>query len=110
MGKDVKPNLLHEDITAVSLESKYNSQSYSAEINRLAKSIIDNGNITTKVNQLLPVISVIPDDSEKYKQEFLNQRKEFFGICKALYQLSEATSVCDNHLLEGAWKDTDEWL
>ena len=110
LGKDVKPNLLHEDITAVSLESKYNSQSYSAEINRLAKSIIDNGNITTKVNQLLPIISVIPDDSEKYKQEFLNQRKEFFGICKALYQLSEATSVCDNHLLEGAWKDTDEWF
>lgn len=110
LGKDVKPNLLHEDITAVSLESKYNSQSYSAEINRLAKSIIDKGNVTTKVNQLLPIISVIPDDSEKYKQEFLNQRKEFFGICKALYQLSEATSVCDNHLLEGAWKDTDEWF
>lgn len=110
LGKDVKPNLLHEDITAVSLESKYNSQSYSAEINRLAKTIIDNGNITTKVNQLLPIISVIPDDAEKYKQEFLNQRKEFFAICKALYQLNEATSVCDNHLLEGAWKDTDEWL
>lgn len=110
LGKDVKPSLLHEDISAVSLDSKYNSQSYSAEINRLAKSIIDNSNITSKVNQLLPLISVIPNDTEKYKQEFLNQRKEFLGICKDLYQLGEVTSVYDNHLLEGSWKDTDEWF
>ena len=37
LGKDVKPILLHSDVTAVSLDSKYNSQSYSADLNRLAK-------------------------------------------------------------------------
>lgn len=37
LGKDVKPILLHSDVTAVSLDSMYNSQSYSADINRLAK-------------------------------------------------------------------------
>lgn len=110
LGKDVRSSLLHEDITEVSLESKYNSQSYSAEINRLAKSIIDNADIPNKVDKLLPIITIIPNDAERYKQEFLSQRKEFFEICKALYQLTEATSVCDNHLLEVAWKDTDEWF
>lgn len=37
LGKDVKPILLHSNVTAVSLDSKYNSQSYSADLNRLAK-------------------------------------------------------------------------
>ena len=110
LGKDVKPNLLHENITAVSLESKYNSQSYSADINKLAKAIIDCTNELHKGRRLLPLISVVPNNTEKYKQEFINQRKEFFDICKALYQLNEAVLVCDNNLLEGAWKDTDEWI
>ena len=110
LGKDVKPTLLHEEITSVSLESKYNSQSYSADINKLAKAIIDDEKEMHKVNKLLPLLSVVPDDAQKYKPEFLGRRKEFFEICKALYQLNDATISCDNNLLEGAWKETDEWL
>ena len=110
LGKDVKPNLLHEDISAVPLEAKYNSQSYSADINKLAKAIIDNSSELHKERKLLPLISVVPDNAEKYKQDFINQRREFFDICKTLHQLNEAASVCDNNLLEGAWKDTDEWI
>ena len=110
LGKDVKPTLLHEEITSVSLESKYNSQSYSADINKLAKAIIDDEKELHKVNKLLPLLSVVPDDAQKYKPEFLGRRKEFFEICKALYQLNDATISCDNNLLEGAWKETDEWL
>lgn len=110
LGKDVKPLLLHEDITSISLDSKYNSQSYSADVNKLAKAIIDDKNELHKGSKLLPLISVVPNNSEKYKHEFLKQRNEFFNICKDLYQLTEAISVCDNNLLEGAWKETDEWL
>ena len=110
LGKDVKPLLLHEDITSISLDSKYNSQSYSADVNKLAKAIIDDNNELHKGSKLLPLISVVPNNSEKYKHEFLKQRNEFFNICKDLYQLTEAISVCDNNLLEGAWKETDEWL
>ncbi len=110
LGKDVKPKLLHEEITAISLDSKYNSQSYSADINKLAKAIIDNNYEYNKIKKLLPLLSIVPNDTEKYKQEFLNQRKEFFAICKALYQLNDVTSVCENNLLEGAWKETDEWF
>lgn len=110
LGKDVKPILLHEDVTAVSLNSKYNSQSYSADINQLAKAIIDNDTELHKITKLLPLLSVVPDNTDKYKPEFVNRRNDFFGICKALYQLNEASPVCDNNLLEGAWKETDEWL
>lgn len=78
LGKDVKPNLLHNDITAINLESKYNSQSFSADVNRLAKAIIDNNSVSGKLQLLLPLLSVLPSDSDKYKPEFIRQRKDFF--------------------------------
>ncbi len=112
LGKDVKPDLLHNDIIALSLDAKYNSQSYSADVNRLAKAIIDDNSIVgeREVNKLLPLLSIIPDNAEKYKAEFMKQRSEFFNICKSLHSLTEATPSVDNNLLEGAWKDLDIWF
>lgn len=110
LGKDVKPILLHSDVTAVSLDSKYNSQSYSADLNRLAKNIIDDGNQTTKVSRLMPLISIIPNAEEKYSSEFRNQRKRFYEICTSLYSITDAVSITENSLLDGAWKEVDTWF
>lgn len=109
LGKDVKPILLHSDISAVSLDSKYNSQSYSADINKLVKSIIESKQNPQILQRLLPLVSIVPDDQEKYNSEFLKTRASLFTICKDLYQLN-ITIECNNNLLEGAWKETDEWL
>lgn len=110
LGKDVKPILLHSDVTAVSLDSKYNSQSYSADLNRLAKNIIDDDNQTTKVSRLMPLISIIPNAEEKYSSEFRKQRKRFYEICTSLYSITDAVSITDNSLLDGAWKEIDTWF
>ena len=110
LGKDVKPILLHSDVTAVSLDSKYNSQSYSADLNRLAKNIIDDGNQTTKVSRLMPLISIIPNAEEKYSSEFRNQRKRFFEICTSLYSITDVVSITDNSILDAAWKEVDTWF
>lgn len=110
LGKDVKPVLLNDGITSVSLDAKYNSQSYSADVNKLAKAIIDDNNVSNKVARLLPLLSVIPDNEEKYTIEFRTKRKDFFDICKALHTLKDAQSSCDNNLLEGAWKEIDVWF
>ena len=110
LGKDVKPILLHSDVTAVSLDSKYNSQSYSADLNRLAKNIIDDGNQTTKVSRLMPLISIIPNAEEKYSSEFRNQRKRFYEICTSLYSITDAVSITDNSILDAAWKEVDTWF
>lgn len=109
LGKDVKPTLLHSDVVAVSLDSKYNSQSYSADLNRLAKTIIEDDNQTTKISRLMPLISIIPNDEEKYSFEFRTQRKRFYEICTSLYSIDTVFST-DNSLLEGAWKETDTWF
>lgn len=110
LGKDVKPILLHSDVTGVSLDSKYNSQSYSADLNRLAKNIIDDDNQTTKVSRLMPLISIIPNAEEKYSSEFRKQRKRFYEICTSLYSITDAVSITDNSLLDGAWKEIDTWF
>lgn len=110
LGKDVKPILLHSDVTAVSLDSKYNSQSYSADLNRLAKNIIDEDYQTTIVSRLMPLISIIPNAEEKYSTEFRNQRKRFFEICTSLYSITDAVSITDNSILDAAWKEVDTWF
>ena len=110
LGKDVKPMLLHSDVTAVSLDSKYNSQSYSTDLNRLAKAIIEDSCQTSKISRLMPLISITPNDEEKYSIEFRTQRKQFYKICTSLYSITNATFSTDNSLLESAWKETDTWL
>lgn len=110
LGKDIKPQLLHGDITSVSLESKYNSQSYSADINKLAKAIIDEVGVTDKVTSLLPLLSTIPDDKTRYQEDFITRRNSFYQICVSLFEIEDNTLNVDNNLLEGAWKDLDGWF
>lgn len=110
LGKDVKPNLLHDDIISVTLDAKYNSQSYSSDVNKLAKAFIDNASSLNKLHNVLPLLSVLPTDTEKYKPEFISRRKEFFNIAKSLFTLTEATSIEDNNLLTGAWSELDIWF
>lgn len=110
LGKDVKPMLLHGNITAVSLNSKYNSQSYSAEVNKLAKALIDSSSPLGALEKVLPLLSVIPTDTEKYSVEFIKQRKDFFDIAKSLFSLTDLVSTEDNNLLESAWKEVDTWF
>lgn len=110
LGKDVKPSLLNDEVTAITLDAKYNSQSYSSDINKLAKGIIDDNYVTNKVTRLLPLLAIIPDNTDKYTSDFIIKRKDFFSICKDLHSLTDAQSSCDNNLLEGAWKDIDVWF
>jgi len=112
LGKNIKQTLLHSDITAVSLSAKYNSQIFSADINQLAKSIIDDNSINdvNKTAKLLPLISIVPSDIEKYKEDFIKRRKGLFNICNSLRP--ELNAVCseDNSLLTGAWENLDQWF
>lgn len=111
---DMKPLLLHESITTISLDSKFNSTSYSAKVNSLAKSIIDTPAFTyseaTKLAKLQPIISIVVQDNNKYEQEFVTKRSRIFTITKELFQWQDAQTVADNSLNKAAWEETDKWL
>ena len=109
---DMKPLLLHESITTISLDSKFNSTSYSAKVNSLAKGIIDTPAYTdaTKLAKLQPLISIVVSDSNKYEQVFVTKRSRIFTITKELFQWQDAQTVADNSLNKAAWEETDKWL
>lgn len=109
---DMKPLLLHESITTVSLDSKFNSTSYSARVNSLTKKIIDTSvyDAATKLVKLQPIISIAVSDNNKYEQEFIVKRSRIFTITKELFQWQDAQIVADNSLNKVAWEETDKWL
>lgn len=109
-GQDMKGSLLNQSITAVSLESKYNSQRYSADINRHVKEITDTATIADCITKLLPLISVIPTDLERYGAEFIQKRKEYSQIIIKLFDLSDVAMKEDNSLLKTAWDNLDVWI
>ena len=112
LGKNVKQILLHNDISAISLSAKYNSQSFSADINNLAKSIINDATIddSNKISKLLPLNSIVPNDPAKYSAEFIKFRNGLFGIIQSLRPDLNASLKNDNNLLPGAWESHDQWV
>lgn len=111
LGGDMRPLLLHESITTVSLDSKFNSTSYSAKVNSLVKSIIDAKYTDAhKLSKLKPIISIAVSDSNKYEQEFITKRSRIYTITKELFQCQDLQTVLDNSLNKAAWEETDKWL
>ena len=111
MGKDIRPYILHTSITAVTLEHKYNSTAYSSDMNALAKGIIQSTNRDRdRLNGLLPLLSVIVTDSEKYSDEYASMRKAYFNIMNSLFCNDTKTYTTNNTLLKSAWEAADEWF
>lgn len=114
LGSDMRPLLLHKSITSISLDSKFNSTSYSAKANSLAKQIIETPSSSlsdfTKLMKLKPLISIIISESSKYEQEFVAKRQHIFDITKKLFELQNWQTTTDNSLNKSAWEETDKWL
>ena len=109
MGKDVRPFILDASITTVSLGSKYNSTAYSAELNRLAKNIIDDYN-NDKLSRLKPLLCVVVDDKDKYEETFCKVRRDYFDILNSLYYNDSESYTTDNNILKSAWEALDNWF
>lgn len=109
LGSDVRPIILDTRITAVALDRKYNSSAYSAELNRLAKTIIEDGNIKDKLSKLSPLLRVLVTNTDKYG-EFCKKRADYFGILKSLFDIGEVAFSEGNNIQKSAWESVDEWF
>lgn len=110
-GQDMKGCLLNKSITAVSLEYKYNSQSYSADINKHVKEITSKQlDDSSYIKSLLPLISIIPSDNDRYGETFINKRKKYHKIIVDLFAIGECETIDDNSLLKSAWENLDTWI
>ena len=110
-GQDMKGSLMNRAISSVLLESKYNSQSYSSDINKHVKDITSKDmDAAGYITALMPLISVVPDDVDKYGVEFIQKRKEYHRIVVELFGIEEKETKSDNSLLKNAWENLDEWI
>lgn len=108
LGKNVKPFLLHNKIQKVKLDSKYTSQSFSADINKLVGDILNDDSISDKLQKLSPLLSFIPNAD--YEEDFIKRRNDFLDIAMKLFSLNDIKVINDNSLLENAWKGFDWWF
>ena len=114
LGEDMRPLLLHSGIYSISIDNKFNSNSFSAKVNNLIKAIIDSpvtsSSDSEKLCKLLPIISIEISDKEKYEESFINRRKHFFNITKELFELKDLSQTRDDSLNKVAWDALDSWL
>lgn len=114
LGEDMKPLLLHQGVTSVSLDSKFNSISFSAKANALAKSIIETtsgeSSDEEKLHKLIPLFSITVDKDDRFDTDFIIKRKRIFEIIKSLFELVDTNTTIDNSFTKSAWEATDNWL
>lgn len=111
-GIDKKSELMHSNIIAVSLESKYNSISFSADIDKAIKSITDNSYKSgyDKRVQLMKLLSITPDNVEKYGDTFISYRKKILKVMCDFFSISGVEPINDNSLNKKAWESADKWI
>lgn len=114
LGEDMRPFLLHCGIYSISIDNKFNSNSFSAKVNNLIKAIIDSpvtsSSDSEKLYKLLPIISIEISDKEKYEDSFIKRRKHLFNITKELFELKNLSQTRDDSLNKVAWDALDSWL
>lgn len=114
LGEDMRPYLLHSGIYSISLDSKFNSNSFSAKVNHLIKGILETASTSLsdsdKLKKVQPLISIIISDNEKYEENFINKRRHLYRITADLFELKELSQTNDNSLNKTAWDALDIWL
>ncbi len=106
LGKDKRGELLHQNITALTLEGEYNSISVAADINKRVEEICkENG----WLNKLMPLMAAVPTDDSRYPNHpgFCMKRRDFLEIAKALYGY-KIEAVEENSLIADSWRELDK--
>jgi hypothetical protein len=119
LGEDLTPILLHNEITTVDLPVKCLPDELARNVDKIAESLIRKwsgpsmvlaaGNFERTVGSLVPILRIVPTDSNCYNEEFLGVRREiaFFAsqFCASFGQIIE-----NNDFEKVAWSAIDAWF
>lgn len=112
LGLDLKPKLLNKNITAIRLPIKIDIKGISVKIDEQADIIIKDKDLTIveKVEKLLPLINIIPTDTDKYSKGFIEKQKTINGFVQSVFGNLQIEEQNNNDILEKGWSSTNIWL
>lgn len=112
LGLDLKPKLLHQNITAIILPLKIDSKVIAEKIDEQADLIIKDEDLTVvqTVEKLLPLINICPTDAGKYGSEFIVRQKNINRFFQSIFPNLEVSEQHNNDIIEKAWNSTHKWL
>jgi hypothetical protein len=109
LGEDLRPVLLNNNITEITLPIKNDAKSIAEKINNQVENIIKD-NISTKIERLLPILNIIPTDESKYNTEFIRKQKLIHNFTKTIYTDLQINGIENNDIPEKAWQALHKWL
>jgi hypothetical protein len=112
LGKDLKPALLNNNITAITLPVKIDKKSIAEKINDQAEIIIKEKNfsIIETIEKLLPLLNTIPTNESAYNGEFIQKQKQIHNFTKTLYSGLQIIENSNNDIPEKAFQALHKWL
>jgi hypothetical protein len=112
LGIDLKPKLLNPRITTISLPVKVDAKSIAEKIDEEANVIIKNTKFLRddKIEKLLPLLNLIPTNTEKYSTDFIEKQKYINGFARIIFENFQITEQKNNDIPEKAWNSTHKWL
>lgn len=112
LGKDLKPALLNNNITAITLPIKIDKKSIAAKINDQTEIIINDKNLSVReiIEKLLPLLNTIPTNESVYNAEFIQKQQQLHNFTKILYSDLQITENTNNDIPEKAFQILHKWL
>ena len=112
LGEDIKPVLLGNGITSVTLPLKIDAKRIAEKVNEQAESIIKKTHLSDKekINQLLPLLNTIPTDEEKFDTAFIFKQKQMHSFTEILFPDLSFERTINNDIPEKAWQALHKWL
>jgi hypothetical protein len=112
LGLELKPKLLSKNITVINLPIKIDTKGIAGKIDEQADIIIKDKDLTVaeKVEKLLPLINILPADTDKYSAGFIEKQKGINGFVQSVFENLQFEEQNNNDILEKAWNSTHNWL
>jgi len=111
LGLDLKPKLLNNNITAISLPIKIDSKTIAEKIDEQVEKIIkDKNNSDVQIIfKLRPIINIV-SDANNYEIDFLEKQLKIHQFSNQLFSNHEIKEVNNNDIPSRAWQSFHKWF
>lgn len=112
LGDDLRPILINHKITTLSIPLKIDAKSVANRISEQVNLILKNNGLNSekKIEQLLPLIKILPSNIDSYTNEFIVKQKEINTYVGIFFPDLDSSPITNNDIPQKAWREIHNWL